>query len=171
MENTLNIGCGYDQERTKFNIDKYGYGKNMILDIDKQKLPFKNNTLVHIIAEKVLEHLNNLEFVMQECHRVLKPGATMEILVPYYKHPAAFGNPLHKNGFGWQAFDEFAHKKNVLQTGTNFEILDRELIFKGIDLWGVIPRLAIANQGIYERWLSHFFPARYLKITLKKVKE
>jgi SAM-dependent methyltransferase len=45
-------------------------------------LPFANNSIDKIICSEVLEHVPNYEAVIDELHRVLKPGGLLAISVP-----------------------------------------------------------------------------------------
>jgi len=69
----IDIGCGksckagYDGlDRTKFKGVKY------VVDLEKQKLPFKNNTIDNIYSNMFFEHVNNPLDIIVECNRVLK---------------------------------------------------------------------------------------------------
>ena len=55
-----------------------------VLNVEKQRWPFKTNSVDKILAENVLEHLTDLDFFMEQAYRVLKPKGELEILVPYY---------------------------------------------------------------------------------------
>lgn len=40
-----------------------------------------------------------------ECHRVMKKGATLHVATPHWSHDCAYGDPTHKSFLsGWVAF-------------------------------------------------------------------
>jgi len=45
----------------------------------------------------VLEHLDDVVKVIEECYRILKPKGILDIYVPYYKSKKAFRDPTHKH--------------------------------------------------------------------------
>lgn len=80
----LNLGCGYKHKKGFVNIDLLKEcNPDIILDLDKEALPFKNNSVDYIHSEFLFEHLNNFGFVLRECHRVLKSDGLMFMLLPY----------------------------------------------------------------------------------------
>jgi SAM-dependent methyltransferase len=70
-------------------------------------IPLPSNVVDHIIAIDVVEHLREVLPIMDEMHRVLRPGGTALIQVPeaggYYHHT----DPTHVRGFTGQSFDFF----------------------------------------------------------------
>lgn len=73
----LNIGCGKDTYGTDF-IDVYPSRKEVVkCDIDKEKLPYKNNTFDVVYSAFNFEHLRKPGFVMEEIARVLKKGGKL----------------------------------------------------------------------------------------------
>lgn len=60
------------------------FNPDVLRDITKG-LPFNDNRFDEILIEHVLEHIEHKDgdFVMNEIHRVLKPGGIVTIEVPY----------------------------------------------------------------------------------------
>ena len=111
MENELklNIGCGYKPIEWWIGIDKGNYGHNIVRDL-KRGLPFSDNTISHIKADSVLEHIadnDDFAFVMNECLRVLKPGGEMYIRVPHWRGRSAHKDPTHCRYFDRKTFSYF----------------------------------------------------------------
>ena len=70
----LNVGCGNDRYGTDF-IDAYPSRKDVIkCNLDKEKLPYKNNTFDEVYSAFNFEHLKNPSSVLKEMVRVLKKG-------------------------------------------------------------------------------------------------
>lgn len=93
-------GGGHSHENEQ--IDVYYDGKT---------LPFENNTFDSIITSEVFEHIFNLEDILKELNRVLKPGGKILITTPFvwdeHEIPNDFGRYtsfgmkalLERNGF------------------------------------------------------------------------
>ena len=107
MKIALNIGCGLNRiEITKeikvINIDKSKYSKaDKYLDLEK-KLPFKTDSIDCIYAIHVLEHIENIIGLMNECYRVLKKKGIMMIEVP--QGDGIWADPTHKKAFSKLSF-------------------------------------------------------------------
>lgn len=111
----LNIGSGRIRYDGFTNIDITqiidGNGEKMvdiILDIEKEKLPFKDNSIEEIKVENILEHLGNgFIFFLNECHRVLKDTGIMTGNVPPFGTNGAIRDITHKRFFVKDSFDYF----------------------------------------------------------------
>lgn len=102
----LNLGCGYRKYPGFINIDGCSYcDPDRVIDLDDGLGEFEDNSVDEIRAEHILEHVNDLEFVLKEMFRVSKPGAAWNIYVPHYSY--GFAHPFHKRGFSRFAFSFF----------------------------------------------------------------
>ncbi len=67
---------------------------NDIVDIvcDAEDMPIEDGSYDLVLCTQVLEHCNRPERIVNECHRVLKPGGTLIVTVPsiypVHGHPA-----------------------------------------------------------------------------------
>ena len=81
----LNIGCGFTQFKAPnvVNLDAFDICKpDVVHNLEKMPLPFKENEFDLIIANHILEHVKGWWNVVSECARILKPGGVLEIWVP-----------------------------------------------------------------------------------------
>lgn len=74
----LNLGCGTDDRGIGIDIN---YDPDMYHDLNNG-IPCPDNSADRIIAEHVLEHLNNPTAFFAECRRVLATGGRLELEVP-----------------------------------------------------------------------------------------
>lgn len=90
----LDFGCGTKPYRNLFNIDQYigldyenpGHPHmNEQIDVfyDGKHIPFKDEHFDAVFSSEVFEHVFNLEEVLKEIHRVMKPGAKILITCPF----------------------------------------------------------------------------------------
>ncbi len=76
----LNIGCGKDTYGTDF-VDLYPSRKEVIrCNVDKQRLPFVNNTFNEVYSGNVFEHLTNPPHFLKEISRVLKNSGKIVLI-------------------------------------------------------------------------------------------
>lgn len=103
MKKVLEIGCGQgfnsfvlskNRQITVFGIDlsredikiaKERYSTINFLEMNCEKMDFKDKSFDAVYAFDVLEHVNNLEKTLSEVYRVLKEGGGFIINVPHYK--------------------------------------------------------------------------------------
>lgn len=82
----LNLGCGKDVKDDFLNFDLYSNNPKVIA-MDIRKLDIASNSADYILASDILEHFSHREVdaVLKEWARVLKPGGTIEIRCPSLK--------------------------------------------------------------------------------------
>jgi len=82
---SLNIGCGPFGFDGWVNVDLMSL-KNVSFTFDtRRKLPFKDETVARIRVEHFFEHLDKdfeVPSFLNECKRVMQPGAVLRIAVP-----------------------------------------------------------------------------------------
>lgn len=107
----LNLGSGEDVRPASegwVNMDGYVAGPGVIRhDFVATPYPFPDNHFDYVYASHVLEHIppifrrwngvqrDVLYDVMEEIHRILKPGGVLHVLVPYGNSSFAMSNPQH----------------------------------------------------------------------------
>ena len=80
----INLGSGFRYLEGYINIDKTNkfFKIDLELDLELGKLPFDDNSVEIIEATHILEHINNLIPLMNECYRILEKKGIMHIQVP-----------------------------------------------------------------------------------------
>ena len=68
-----------------------------IVNVEKDRLPFDDDSVEEIRAHHILEHIGD-GFIplMKELHRVCKHGALLDIVVPHHFHDNFYGDPTHR---------------------------------------------------------------------------
>jgi SAM-dependent methyltransferase len=112
----LDVGCGRGDHLTEFQrmgfqckgIDKTEEAKELAknieignVDVEKEPLPFKDNSFDVVFNKSLLEHLNYPDNFMRETYRVLKPGGRLIILTPDWEsnYKMFYGDYTHKTPF------------------------------------------------------------------------
>lgn len=107
--NHVILGCGFSKPENAIGIDIRPFnGVDYVLDIEKDKLPFEDDSIDRIDASHIFEHLGDgLLFCIDECFRVLRPKGVIRIDVPNFPDKGAIIHPDHKRFFIPDSFGFF----------------------------------------------------------------
>ena len=101
----LDIGCGPAKKEGFLGIDKLELpGVDYVADLESGLGFLPDNSVDEIYTSNFIEHIDNLELFMKECHRALKPGAEIRIYVPHFSNPWFYSDYTHKRFFGLYTF-------------------------------------------------------------------
>lgn len=107
----INLGCGHDYSKDLIGLDIADYGQQYKgFDMEKDKLPFESNSVDYILANHSLEHIWDVQNIMNETWRVLKKGCDFEIRVPYGLWEGS-SKPVHHQLVTECWFDFFGKEK------------------------------------------------------------
>ena len=134
-------------------------------------LPFRNDVFEVVGAFDVVEHVPDLVRLVEEVHRVLKPGGVFRVTTPHFSSSNVYADPTHKRALGLRSFDCFsdAHPLRYYSTA-RFRVRLASLIFKGRLLGRVLFHVARWFPAWYEDRLAWMFPAWFLYVELEAVK-
>lgn len=168
----LNLGCGDDIKKDFVNIDmKKLPGVDLVWNLDKLPLPFKDSSVDYILCSHSLEHLNNPVGFMIDLHRICKSGATIDISVPHYSSCASYAELDHKRpGLSYHTFGTRGF--NQILDGM-FKVTKRELNFTRMNqTWtnNIFNPIINLSPAIYERFFSFILPCSEVKFILKVIK-
>ena len=110
---TLQLGSGKDFRANSFNVDiNPAWGPDAVFDVSSPellgstvdtarfgKVTLTDNSFDNAIANDVLEHIGDLTTAMANVLRLLKPGGTFDIVVPYDLGLGAWQDPTHVRAF------------------------------------------------------------------------
>ncbi len=95
----LNIGCGRKSLPGWVNVDVVPLeGVDVVADLERcaqVPLPFPDDAADEFLLSHVIEHVRNVLPLMQELHRVAKPGARMTVRCPHGASDDAWEDPTH----------------------------------------------------------------------------
>lgn len=111
----VNLGAGTDIQPAWINVDMVDLeGIDVIHNLMKYPWPFDDNTVSHIRAIDVLEHLppyigdqHGVISFIEEAHRILQPGGELYIQTPGWRAEFLWIDPTHVRGFDVQSMDFF----------------------------------------------------------------
>jgi ubiquinone/menaquinone biosynthesis C-methylase UbiE len=138
----LNLGCGVKKLDGFLNIDKdSSVEPDKVLDLESGKLPYKENSVDHVVLNYVLEYIGDgFLKLLKEIYRVCESGATIEIRSVHPRHesflddidckrPITLGilRQFSKKYCSW--YQDFMGKSNGIANlvDIDFEILSHDI--------------------------------------------
>jgi SAM-dependent methyltransferase len=111
----IDIGCGgHKQVNEAIGVDRFPCPLAEVVADLECGLPFGNDSVDHIFAVHVLEHVVNLIPLMNDIHRVLKADGVLHVMVPYWRHEVAVADPTHVRFFVAQSFKVFCRRTRLV---------------------------------------------------------
>jgi hypothetical protein len=173
----LDIGCGPNPKEGFEGVDQYAFDGKVkhVLDVRKTPWPWPDGSVDEIHSSHFIEHLTGEERVgfINECHRVLKVGGTINLIAPHWASNRAYGDPTHQ----WPPVAEmwFYYLSREWRRG-NAPHTDKANWVSGFDCdfeatWGYSMRqdLLVRNQEYQQYAIANFKEAAQdLIATLKK---
>ena len=172
----LDLGCGNKKRPGTIGVD---YNSRVDGDISHDlnvfPYPFESESVDRVYIDNCLEHLDSPMSVMEEIHRILKPGGEVKVIVPYFRSPSAFHDPTHKTFYTVESFSYYDPEHPICKrydyTTAHFKI--QKIAFHEHLVSGFIKSLvvAIANKwpSFYENNLSSILPLHEISYYLKKL--
>lgn len=111
----IDLGCGeHKQLGWALGIDRQaGPEVDITADIEKG-IPFPNDSVDHVFAVHILEHIRDLIGVMNEIHRVLKPHGALHLITPCADCLNSVGDPTHVRFFNRKTIEFFCRSRKGL---------------------------------------------------------
>ena len=117
----LDFGCGDKPYKELLNVKEYigldivksGHRhKNEQIDVfyDGKTIPFGNNHFDSVFSSEAFEHVSNLDEIIKELHRVLKPGGYILITVPFVWNE-------HEAPLDYARYTSFGLKRLLVESG------------------------------------------------------
>ena len=152
----LNLGSGKLRIAGYSNVDREpGPDVEVVWNLMEHPWPFPDDSVQAITAWHVLEHLPGYGFeeAMTEIHRILEPGGTVYIKVPY-REPGPY-NPFHFRVFDRTTFTPWTvtFEDKSLQYREWFERARQEVVVTGqqFPLWHIVHHLPSMEGRVFER--------------------
>lgn len=101
----LDLGCGKNKREGFTGVDRIAFeGVDIVADLT-QRWPWEDNSVDEAHSSHNVEHYTARERVhfVNELYRVLKPGATCQVIAPHWASCRAYGDPTHQ----WPPVSEF----------------------------------------------------------------
>lgn len=145
-------------------------------DLNATPYPFADNEFDLVIAEHVLEHLDNLIAVVEELHRILKPGGILYVEVPHFSSWTFFTDPTHRHAFSTSSFDYFVPGEALSDFRYSHATFRKRSVRLSPDqptsgLRRAINWLANRHLHRFERHWAFLFPCAAINFELEAIKD
>lgn len=169
----LNLGCGLKKRPDCLNVDvRPAVEPDLVWDLEKRPYPLPRDHFERIWALDVVEHLASVQDFVEEAHALLAPGGILEITTPHFSCSNSFTDPTHRHHLSFFSFDYFTDASQwSFYTGARFEIVERQLVFHNGLIDRLMARWANRHPEAYEQRLAWLWPAWFLILKLRAVKD
>ena len=172
----LDLGCGKKKRPGAIGVDfNARTGPDVVHNLNVFPYPFEAQSVDEVYLDNCLEHLNEPLQVMEEVWRICKPGATIKVIVPYFRSHWHAIDPTHKDTFTAQSFAYYDPDDIICQrydyTHARFKV--EKVVFNETlkTHWTRRLMARIANRWPlrYEVHLSHLYPLDDITFYLRRL--
>ena len=165
--NVLDVGCGQSPykfllnaaETKYFGVDivdaeKFDYNNTDITPFNGEDIPFENEKFDAVICTEVLEHVQQYQKLIDEMNRVMKPGATGIVTIPWSAR------------FHYAPYDYFRYTPSSLKTMFS-KFSEGKIIPRGSDISNVVNKLIVMwARNLYCDAVAKFILVPFWIVTL-----
>ncbi|MFA5350616.1 MAG: class I SAM-dependent methyltransferase [Candidatus Omnitrophota bacterium] len=160
----LDLGCGNNKAPGSIGVDISVESRaDVLCNLNIYPLPFKNNSFDGVVSKQVFEHLDDVEKLMHEIHRITKDKAIISVYVPHFSCFFSYGDPSHKRTFSVFAFDKISQR-------CGFRVLSKKITFHRAIRRYMLDCLFNRFPVSYERFWAFIFPAEHLIFKFETMK-
>jgi ubiquinone/menaquinone biosynthesis C-methylase UbiE len=182
----LELGCG-DRKRhhQAIGIDIIDYGGvDVVGDVEEVLRQLPDGIVDGAFSYHFIEHIENVESLLDELGRVMKPGAIVEFVAPHFSNPYFYSDPTHRTFFGLYTMCYLSRSSLFSRTVPSyrkefyFDLLAVDLGFKshkafivryGLKyMMGKLFNCCRYMKEFYEENLCYIFPCYEIKYRLSK---
>jgi SAM-dependent methyltransferase len=147
------VGVDISPEAAKYNNDL----DVKLCDVEREELPFKDNTFDVIFSKSFIEHLHYPDRYLEEAFRVLKPGGMLLTLVPDWEsnYKTYFDDFTHRSPFTAIALED-AYKMYGFADVNVFKFRQLPIVWKypKLNLFcaAISPFIPVRTKNKFLRW-------------------
>lgn len=131
MMDRLVLGCGNRPYPGAVNHDRVQFAPHVDVawDLNVFPWPWEDDSFDEVIAEDLVEHLNDFIQFFDECWRILRRGGRVRVRVPRWDSMNVHIDPTHKRGYHVRSFDYLDPRTHYgkfygMYTGRKWHIVD-----------------------------------------------
>jgi SAM-dependent methyltransferase len=154
---TLDVGCGRNKRPGAIGVDRNrDTAADVICDIDRAMLPFRDSSFGTIWVIHVIEHVADVVRTVEELHRLARPGGVIVIETPHYTDFSSFCDPTHRwhlNTFSFRYFTE----DGGFSYYSRCRLRQRHLRVKLLRLWKLLGfEFAVNHSTAFRKFWEHY---------------
>ena len=167
----LDLGCGRKKWPGSLGVDiSSDTDADVVHDLDEFPYPLDDGAFDQVLMQDVLEHVREPIRVMDELHRVCRPGARIHIRTPHFSSMLAYSDPTHRHYFSAEAIRTLAEPRFAHYTEVRMNVvhvtMDLWLPFRALGIGKLANRYPIP----YESYFAFRFPTMNIRAELEVVK-
>ncbi|HVE68570.1 MAG TPA: methyltransferase domain-containing protein [Solirubrobacteraceae bacterium] len=168
----LDVGCGAKKWPGAVGVDiSPDTDADVVLDLDAPPYEeLESDSFDQILCQDVLEHVSEPVRVMEELHRVARPGARLHVRTPHFSSVLAYSDPTHRSYFSSAAIRALAEPGFAHYTQVRMRVVALSLDFWSLFRLTGVAALANRNLDLYERYFAFRFPAMNIRAELEVLK-
>lgn len=183
----LELGCGSRKRNASaLGIDALDYPTvDIVGDVYDVLQQFPSSRVDEVYACHFIEHVDDINKLMSELTRVIKPGGLVEFIAPHFSNPYYYSDPTHRNFFGLYTFcyfssgSPFRRMVPTYQKVLSFKLESVELRFKSASTFyiryllksiiGKIFNSSSYMKELFEENFCYIFPCYEICYRLRRV--
>ncbi|MFH0939426.1 MAG: class I SAM-dependent methyltransferase [Planctomycetota bacterium] len=171
MNEILDIGCGQAKTPGAIGIDLCpAPGVDIIHDLNRFPWPLEDARFDTVVCSHILEHLADIVAVLNEIHRVSRPGARIKITTPHFSSLNSWEDPTHLHHFARRSFNFFDMTSRHCFMPGRLRMVSAEVSFGG-GLWDWLGSIQYKCwPNLWEKHLCFVWRARNLSVELEVIK-
>jgi SAM-dependent methyltransferase len=167
----LDVGCGSAKLPGATGLDiSAETAADIVHDLDDLPYPIEDSSFDHILLQDVIEHVREPIRVLEELHRIARPGGRIQLRTPHFSSALAYGDPTHRHYLSTLAVRSLAEPRFAHYTDVRFRVvritLDMWLPFRLLGI-GVLANCA---QETYEKYLAFMLPTMNVRAEFEVLK-
>jgi len=168
----LDVGCGSKKYPGAVGVDvSPDTDADVVLDLDAPPYAeLQTASFDQVLCQDVLEHVAEPVRVMEELHRVSRPGGRIHVRTPHFSSVLAYGDPTHRHYFSTFAVRSLAEPGFAHYTPVRMRVVHLYLDFWTPFRLAGISALANRHLELYERYFAFRFPAMNIRAEFEVLK-
>jgi SAM-dependent methyltransferase len=160
----LDVGCGAKKWPGAIGLDiSSDTDADVVHDLNEFPYPFEDDSFDQVLMQDVIEHVHEPIRVMDELHRICRPGARIQLRTPHFSSMLAYSDPTHTHYFSAEAIRTLAEPRFSHYTAVRMRVvhvtIDLWLPFRALGVGHLVRRFPIQ----YESYLAFRFPAMNIR--------
>ncbi len=155
----LNLGAGQKPRTGFYSVDQLPLpGVDIVADLNEPLDELPDDSVEEIYSRHTMEHVTEFLPLLAEIHRIARPGAKIELVVPHFSNPHGYSDPTHVRFFGLYSLFYFCDEADQpTRKVPNFYLPQRfrvESVTFSLLKQSLLDRLV---QATFQKWINRSY--------------
>ncbi len=106
----LDLGCGGNKTSGATGVDHVQFpGVDVVHDLNQFPYPFSDAAYDAVVLNHIIEHVENIPYVLREVHRLLREGGETWIATPHFSDSCSWIDTTHRFHLSLRSFIPFCN--------------------------------------------------------------